>query len=1690
MDRVFDKDKIEELLKDDKKILDQFCDKLKEIQGILGKAQAKCCLSSISTVSDAEFASAIKSLSKIAMSDFKDTKSKIDKALEAVNTIVKVDSEYSKQIEELKKIQVSIQNEIDNMIQFIDTTPLTVKSEDFSRLLVEKVDKFNMTSQELDGIINNIASYQKGINKEQSKYSKDPVNLSTGNFIYDSIDIRYGEKDDDSFYFKRFYNSVNSYVGFLGKDWNSNYEIKVVCYGENFVKVFLEDGQEQLFSKVDDFQYAIIFGQHATLRKTEEGFRYEKLCGDEYLFDNEGKLIRWNGVNGDSFVLSYIKKNDVIFLKKVTKKTGEFFRFKYNENGLLESVCDECERTVHYEYKDNLLIKVIKADGSEIVYNYSANGKLESVQNADNIIAVENEFDANGRTVRQYFPDGSKMEYIYNDENHSITMIERNGSKSINYHDDRLRNTKIVYSDGTEEFTFNNMNLKTSFKDKNGNITKYSYDYKGNMTGIIRPSGLSCKIEFEEHNKPTAFYVNGKKRKYTKYDSFGKILEFGDVLNRSVKFEYSNGDNPSKIIMPDGAEYSIEYDDRNHIKRIIDAYGNFSAYEYNRLNQVVKTKDFNDNVSTYEYDIVGNLVKQTNAQGFSKLFEYNKSGLVTKIVDYDGSTVMKTYNNLNKLDGVTDQLGRKTSFKYDTMWNVSKIILPNGAETTFIYNENDLLTRRKDALGNSIRYKYDAVGNIVSIEDEEGAITKYEYDEDNRLIKVIEPNDAVTTYEYDEDGNVSKVVNPLGDYVVRQYDLTRKLIKEEDNKGHFRKYEYDLMGNIYRITDEIGRTESYEYLKGTNHITKHIDFNGTCTEYLYDPNGNVIESIDEFGCSTKYEYDSLNRLIKEKIYDGTTIEYKYDAMNNLIEAVNQKGAVTKYEYSLTGEVTKVVDAEGNETSYVYDECDRLIEIYQKDINTGKVISKKYERDLLGNIKTAIDGLGQKEKFSFNKRGELTERIDKEGFATKFVYNLSGDVKKVQYADGKEVECSYDVLRRLIEIKDWLGITKFEKNSEGQITKVTYPSGENVEYEYDALGNRKNLKYPNGKEVQYKYNKDSLLTELVSGENIVNYVYNNNGQILEKKVNCGLSSRYEYNEKGMLSKITNSDSKGIVDEFVYKYDEVLNLVGINKKRRNMDSENGLYTYSYDKLSRLVDVHKDGKALRKYTYDAFGNRLSFMNFEKKTSNYYEYNDNNQLKHKITTEDGIDLEHEYNYSYDKRGNLSQIVEDNVIKHQYLYGSLNRLERVIDQSGNRSDYVYNGLGHRVGKKSVINGKSISSNWIIDLTREYNNLLQKTENNMMQQYLWDENLVTVENIEFDETKSLDRYLCLNDPMGTPMRLFDTNYDNVETYSFDEFGNNTYNNNSSLQPFGFTGYQYDRLAETYYAQAREYRANDGIFAGEDNIKGTAIMPMTMNTYVYTVQNPLSSTDKTGYWCGWDDLAAMGAGAISGVGYTFVGDMIHSVQHGKLELSSWQDYTGAAVGGAIGAEVTLYAGPVAGNAANCGVTTFASNELKVATNAKDKKDQATILKETARDSLWGAFTAGVGDKIKVSKISKGTEKLEKKLAEKVGFSGSKVEKMLQKGMEQDEANGIFREWTKKDISLLKGLVSKEARKANKEELKIIVELAKSEYKGNAKNYFLYMLKSGLKDNVSVRSIAYRLIQENSYNKLLANECIVK
>ncbi len=97
----------------------------------------------------------------------------------------------------------------------------------------------------------------------------------------------------------------------------------------------------------------------------------------------------------------------------------------------------------------------------------------------------------------------------------------------------------------------------------------------------------------------------------------------------------------------------------------------------------------------------------------------------------------------------------------------------------------------------------------------------------------------------------------------------------------------------------------------------------------------------------------------------------------------------------------------------------------------------------------------------------------------------------------------------------------------------------------------------------------------------------------------------------------------------------------------------------------------------------------------------------------------------------------------------------------------------------------------------------------------------------------------LQDELGSPIRLMDKDGDLEESYGYDEFGQGLYGNQGIVQPFGYTGYQPDRIAGTYYAQAREYRTELGRFAVVDPIK------KGLNWYAYCRNNSLKYFDPLG-----------------------------------------------------------------------------------------------------------------------------------------------------------------------------------------------------------------------------------------------------
>ena len=140
--------------------------------------------------------------------------------------------------------------------------------------------------------------------------------------------------------------------------------------------------------------------------------------------------------------------------------------------------------------------------------------------------------------------------------------------------------------------------------------------------------------------------------------------------------------------------------------------------------------------------------------------------------------------------------------------------------------------------------------------------------------------------------------------------------------------------------------------------------------------------------------------------------------------------------------------------------------------------------------------------------------------------------------------------------------------------------------------------------------------------------------------------------------------------------------------------------------------------RYGYDAFGNRI--LKEEGTTRTTYRHNALNQLI--AENREGM----EKSYGYDRRGNLTRIIENGQTTHQYVYGTLNRLEMAVDQAGKAAKYAYNGLGHRVGKQEgsirkeqldqlnpqnridVGIGNISQIRYTIDLTKQYHNLLMR----------------------------------------------------------------------------------------------------------------------------------------------------------------------------------------------------------------------------------------------------------------------------------------------------------------------------------------------------------------------------------------------
>ena len=201
------------------------------------------------------------------------------------------------------------------------------------------------------------------------------------------------------------------------------------------------------------------------------------------------------------------------------------------------------------------------------------------------------------------------------------------------------------------------------------------------------------------------------------------------------------------------------------------------------------------------------------------------------------------------------------------------------------------------------------------------------------------------------------------------------------------------------------------------------------------------------------------------------------------------------------------------------------------------------------------------------------------------------------------------------------------------------------------------------------------------------------------------------------------------------------------------------------------------------------------------------------------------------------------------------------------------------MGKRVAVQNPTESIDYLLDLTKDYHNMLERSVNGDVETYTYDANVVSM-------SKRGEDYFYMLDELGSGMYLTGTDGASVSTYAYDEFGRNidpftgkkqkpSYTKQGNIiQPLAFTGYQNDEMTDNYFAQARYYNSEAGRFVSEDKIRGFIDSPETINHYLYCWDNPTKLIDLDGN-CPMLIGAGIGAvfGGLIGGGATIASSLI-------------------------------------------------------------------------------------------------------------------------------------------------------------------------------------------------------------------------
>ena len=991
-----------------------------------------------------------------------------------------------------------------------------------------------------------------------SGYANDPVNVATGNFIEEEIDIAFSNLAS-SCAVTRMYNSLAVHgngddlpplAGVFGPGWSSNLDT-VLNFSDEGATWIMPDGRHLFFARAGE----------GFARVETDPYWLTRTGASEIATTPMGRFILETcalSTEADLYIISDNQGHQWFFTLTgawlgSTGGEGTTLAVTRAADGLISSLVHELNRSIMFDYVDGLVAVARTSAGERVEYAYApagstAAGHLVSITSgagtrtyehddnalihrviaADGTVEVTNTYDESARIAHQHTEYGRDVRYLYLDGGVTEVADEDGSQANVWISDDSGRLTAIIDADGGRtSFGYDRFSNRIRVIDRDGSRTTRISDSRGRITRDVTPEGQDTRYAYDEYDRVTAVSISAfetdPKKRYAatqaRRNAADAEADTGEVTPIStITYEYANAwdHNPS---------------------RVVDALGG---------------------------------VTELNWEG----------GLLTSLTGPEGVSMTLNYDEFGNLTSFADQEGNTTSFTYTAAGHLAQVITPLGLITSFTHDAAGNITGRQDPDGSRWKFEYTAGRRLVAVIDPSGARTSYEYGPSGDMTAVIDPLGRRTERTFDENGNVATVTLPNGGVFSYVWDGLSRLIRTVDPAGGHWENTYDAASVLTKMTDPTGVRVRTQADRKSGSVTSWDGTDGVRVKF--DHLGRPVAREEIFSPTEAAQEAPKARAEKTDTPESAAELVVYDPAGNPVEILDAEGGLTRYEYNLASQLVRQISPAGRITAYTYNSCGRLDSVTE-GAETAEAVTTRYSYDADGRL-TERNLPGMSEKITYDANSRVVSVIGGSGGDVFYTYDACGRVRSIRDAAWGTRKFSYDAAGQVTEVTNGLGgVTRYAYDEAGNVTKVTDPAGRITTYEYDVLGNMVKTMDPAGAITLYEYDAAGRVLRVVDAAQKVHaWGYDSSG------VACAYS--VDGNEQLRVDRDNRTRSVTVTDY----------AAGIPADDRD-ENLPWVSRYELDRLGRITAVARswgefqsatsNGAYELSYAYDADGYRTGF-------------------------------------------------------------------------------------------------------------------------------------------------------------------------------------------------------------------------------------------------------------------------------------------------------------------------------------------------------------------------------------------------------------------------------------------------------------------------------------------------------------------